>query len=361
LLGFWENLNLDEGMRWMTGFLRRPESKEYPHARAKALHALGVLVLWSQDYPQANAVARECLELFRACSDQPGEIDALILLGHVFEFLDRRMEADELYAQARALARTIGDARRQALALFRLGYDHPERQLAYWEQAIALFRAVDDRSSLANLLCARARFRILLTGDLEGAQKDVDEATQLGPVRGRNINGLWEEAAFAKSLIALMRGDYEAAAAPLEETVILAEEFGNRMGYLWTRVQLGYVALRAGDLTGAHTIFAETAEGFQKDVSTIGTVFSLEGFAGLLVAVGKPEPAARLIGWADAARERILNPRPFLEQASVDQIIAACLAKMGEATFSDVYDAGKEMSLAEAVAYSAADFPGDGL
>jgi hypothetical protein len=191
-----------------------------------------------------------------------------------------------------------------------------------------------------------------LTGDIQRAQKDVDEASRLGPVRGRNINGLWEEVSFAKSLIALMRGDYEAAAAPLEETVILAEEFGNRMGYLWTRVQLGYVALRAGDLTEAHTIFAETAQGFQKDVSTIGTVFSLEGFAGLLVAVGKPEPAAHLIGWADGARERILNPRPFLEQAGVDQIIAACLAKMGEIVFSEAYDVGQKMTLDEAVAYS---------
>ena len=71
-------------------------------------------------------------------------------------------------------------------------------------------------------------------------------------------------------------------------------------------------------------------------------------------AVGKSEPAARLIGWADGARERILNPRPFLEQVNVDQIIAACLAKMGEAAFCDAYDAGTKMTLDEAVAYSLA-------
>lgn len=355
LQGFWETFNLNEGTRWLTGFLQQPASREYPHAKAKSLHALGVLLLWSQEYSQANAAAQECLTLFRACGDHQGEIDALLVLGHIMEYLDRRAAADELYTQARDLARSIGDPRRQALALFRLGYDHPDRQLAYWEKAVALFRSVEDRSSLANLLYATARFRILLTGDIETAQKEVDEATQIGSLRGRSINGLWEEAAFVKSLIALLHGDYERAAAPLQKIAVPAEESGNRMGYLWARVHLGYISLRAGDLTEARTIFVETAQNFQKDSSTIGAVFSLEGLAGLLVAVAKPEHTARLIGWADATRERIKNPRPFLEQANVDQVVAACIARMGPVAFWDAYEMGKNMTLEEAAADSLAE------
>jgi tetratricopeptide (TPR) repeat protein len=350
LQGFWENLNVEEGMRWMTKFLRKPEAQEYPHARAKALYALGVLLLWSEDFTEATSVAQECLILFRACGDQQGEADALILLGYDLQYLDKREAADELYEQSLALARSLGDARRQALALFRLGYDHPDRQIVYWEKAIDLFRQVDDRSSMASLLCATARFRILLTGDIETAQKDLDEALQYGPVRGRNIGGLWEEASFAKSLIALMRGDYEEAAALLEEIVILAQDRGNRMGYLWTRVQLGHIALRAGNLTEARATLAETAQTFHKDSSTIGVVYTLEGLAGLSVAVGKPEHAATLIGWTDATRERIINPRPFLEQANVDRDISAIMAKIGSSAFEVAYDSGREMLLDEAVA-----------
>jgi non-specific serine/threonine protein kinase len=70
------------------------------------------------------------------------------------------------------------------------------------------------------------------------------------------------------------------------------------------------------------------------------------------VAVGQPEPAAHLIGWADAARERIINPRPFLEQANIDQLVAACLARMGAVAFWEAYEQGKKMSLDEAVAHS---------
>jgi tetratricopeptide (TPR) repeat protein len=238
------------------------------------------------------------------------------------------------------------------LALFRLGYDHPDVQLEYWEKAIALFREVDDLDSAASLLYVTARFRILLTGDIERAQKDLAEAAEFGPLRNRNINGLWEEAAFANSLIALMRGDYEEAAVLLEKPLIRAEELGNRMGYFWARAHLGYVALRAGDLMEARRIFTETVQSFQKDGSTIGTVFTIEGLAGLSLAVGKPEPAARLIGWADGARGRIINPRPFLEQANVDQTVAGCLARMGAGAFWEAYEKGKEMTLDDAVAYS---------
>jgi predicted ATPase/DNA-binding SARP family transcriptional activator len=357
LHSFWESFNVLEGARWLRTFIERPESKDFPRAKAKALYTLGVLQIWDQDFTLAASLAQECLTLFRVCGDKQGEADALILLGYALQYLDRRSAADELYEQSLALARSIGDLRRQALALFRLGYDRPERQLAYWEDAIALFRKVGDQNFAANLLCVIARFRILLTGDIERAQKDLDEAVQLGLLRNKNIGiigGLWEEAGFAKSLIALLSGDYEQAYALLQDMLTLSKELGNRMGYLWARANLGYVALRAGNLMEARTIFAETTQNFQKDGNTIGVVFAIEGLAGLSVVVGKPEHAARLIGWADATREQIINPRPFLEQTNVDQNVAACLARIGAVVFWEAYEEGKEMTLDEAVAYSLA-------
>ena len=70
----------------------------------------------------------------------------------------------------------------------------------------------------------------------------------------------------------------------------------------------------------------------------------------LYIAVGKAELAAQLIGWADATREIISDPRPKLEQADVDKVTAACIAKMGEAAFLDMYAEGKKMTLDEAMA-----------
>jgi hypothetical protein len=83
----------------------------------------------------------------------------------------------------------------------------------------------------------------------------------------------------------------------------------------------------------------------------IGAVVALEGMASLYIVVGKPERAARLIGFADAMRERIKDTRPNVEQADIDKMISACLAKMGEVAFSDAYDEGQRMSLDDAMSY----------
>ena len=122
------------------------------------------------------------------------------------------------------------------------------------------------------------------------------------------------------------------------------------MSYHWAKVRLGHVLLRSGNLTEAHQLLIETAQNFGKDSYSIGAIFALEGMAELFVSVGKPDYAARLIGWADLMRKRIQDPRPNIEQANVDKMIAACLAKLGEAAFSDAYDQGQAMTLEEAIA-----------
>jgi tetratricopeptide (TPR) repeat protein len=162
----------------------------------------------------------------------------------------------------------------------------------------------------------------------------------------------WENAKTAKSLIALMRGEYEHARSLLEEIITRAEEKGNRFEYLWTRLRLGYVMLREGKLKEAHRCFAESARDFQKDGNHSGIVFALEGMAGYYVAIARYEDAAKLIGWADAMRNESNDARPPLEQADVDKIITACLAKIGEAAFADAYDKGKTMTLVEAITYA---------
>lgn len=344
LQGFWEIFDMRAGQRWLVGFIQKPESKSYPHAKARALLALGWLLVWTQQFSQVPPVAQECLTLYRACADRHGEADALLLLGYAFQLLDDRASAWEHYEQSLALARSLGDPRRQARALFRLGYDRPDVQLAYWEEAISLSRAADDQASLAGLLYPTARFVVLLTGDIETAQKYVDEAGHLAPAMGK-----FPEAGWAKGLIAFRRGDYEEANAHLRQVAVFTEEKGDQMSYLWTRAYLGFVALRAGDLIEARQIFTDTAQNFQKDENTIGVVYALEGMAGLYVATREHVRAARLIGWADAVRENIINPRPFIEQADVDRDIAKIKARIGSSAFKAAYDSSRGMTLDEAV------------
>jgi predicted ATPase/DNA-binding XRE family transcriptional regulator len=345
----WEEYDMRDGAFWLGEFLQNPGSKQVPLARARALCAQGLLIVWLEKFPQARGAAEESLALFRACNDQPGEIDALILMGVTCYFYGDSAEAIKFYQQALTLSQSLGDIWRQAKANYELGWDHSDYQrgFAYWEKALALFSEAGDQRSQVNLLCLIAVYRVL-NGDIELAQKYLDEATMLFSV-DTQIEGRGNFQV-AKSIIALEHGDYEQAHTLMQEVLVHLEKSGNRIDILWTKARSGHLALREGNIREAREVFAETVQEFQKNKQKIGVVFTLEEMAGIFAATGNPKNAARWIGWADATRKEINDARPLLEQRDVDKVITACISKMGEVAFADAYDEGQGLTLDEAVA-----------
>ena len=122
------------------------------------------------------------------------------------------------------------------------------------------------------------------------------------------------------------------------------------MGYLWARARLGYVALREGSVAEAHQILVDTTENFHADKNKNGLAFALDKMASLYVVTDKPEVATHLIGWSDATRKELGDPRPRIEQADLDRDIAAIIDKIGASAFEVAYDAGQGMTLDEVVA-----------
>ena len=344
LNAFWEIFDIREGARWLERFVQKPESKAHPHGRAKALRALGWFKNWLERLAEARSVAQESLDLYRTCGDKYGEVDALLLLVTIVN----PSEAGEFHQQALSLAKSINDKWRAAYALHLWGWDRPDRY-DYVEKALTLFQEVGDLRYMAECLVELGRLKVL-NNEIESAQKSLSEAAIL--YRQLNIKSGMSTILQSYGRIAAVKGDYEQAYTQLQESVAIDEEYGYRINYLFGRSHLGYLALYQGHITEAHEIFSETLRIFFNDKNEIGVAFNLEGMAGLFLVVGKFEIAAQLIGWADALRERIGDPRPPLEQADVDKISTACLIKMGEEAFSDAYDAGQKMSLDEAVAYA---------
>jgi predicted ATPase/class 3 adenylate cyclase/DNA-binding CsgD family transcriptional regulator len=345
---FWRSFDAREGMRWLAEFLQKSESKEYPHARAKALYTQGRILFGDfEKYYEAEAATDEALALFRAVGDPYGEVDSLVSLGWIFGTIADAAKRAEVLKQALTLARTLGDIRRQAYALYVMGWDHRDYTLAFarWEQSIKLYRQIGHWAGLANALSDMGYF-LLVDNQIDKAEEHLDEANLLFQqlnIRGRSqlLNAYGE--------IALRRGDFERALDYFQESARISNEIGSRINYLWSKGHCGFAELRAGAITEAYKIFAETAQEFQKDGSRIGVVYMMEGMSSFYITIGKAEPAARLIGWADRTRQEISDPRPKLEQADIDKVIAACIAKMGEAAFSGAHEEGKKLSLDEAV------------
>jgi predicted ATPase/DNA-binding SARP family transcriptional activator len=344
---FWESFDSREGLRWLAEFLQKPESKEHPLARAKALYAQGWVLYRFEQFEAAQSAAEECLALCRAGGDQHGEVDGLTLLG----FILGPAKSTDLIQQAITLARSLGDPRRQAMALNILGWDHRDfkRVFSYWEEATTLYRQAGDWRHLADNL-SELGFFLLLDGKIEAAQKYLDESNMLF----QHLNSKTRKGHLltAYGQIALLRGDYEQARAYFQENARISIESGSQMDYLWANVRLGLVKLREGNISEAWHVFAESARNFQTDGNSIGIVVSLEWMASLYVAIDKPNYAATLLGWADTARNVICDTRPVLEQVDLDRDITVIVEKIGKDAFEAAYAKGCGMTLDEAVAYA---------
>jgi non-specific serine/threonine protein kinase len=349
---FWPDFDSQEEMCWLDAFIQKPESKKYPHARAKALcEQSGFLFIFEQ-YKEAQNAAEAALELFRTIGDRYGQVDSLISLGQIFILgsVADPVKGVELAEQALTSAQSLGDNLRQARALDVLGWDHRDfkRAFIYWKEATTLYRQVGHWEGLAHNLSTLGYF-LLMDGQLSAAQKCLDEANSLFQQlniqrRSHLLSGLGQ--------IALIDGDYEQARACFHENARINNELGSRIDYLWAMSHLGLVELRAGNIIGARQIFAESSQGFQKDRSKIGVVFTLEGMSSLFIVIGKARVAARLVGWADATRREIGDTRPRLEQVDIEKLIDACGAKMGKEEFSKAYEDGRKLTLDQAIAYA---------
>jgi len=348
---FWESFDLQEGVHWLTEVLHKPGSQAYPGARAKALYLQGFILVRLQQLDQARSAAEECLELYRACQDQRGEIDGLLVLSYTIFISGNLMQSIEHAQQALALAQSLGDTWREAMLLFHLSRYDPDltRAFPYSEQAISLFRQLKDWSSLAFCL-GRAGEIVLLQGHIQLAEKYITESLSL--FRQLNFKAGSMDGLTIYGQIAFSRGDFEQARASMQESIAISQEIGNRNNYLWSRARLGYIIFHQGDMSEARAIFSETAQDFKNDHIEIGVLYTLEGLASLSVLAGNPDKATRLIGWADTTRKKLGDIRPPIEQNAVDKDSAACRISLGEVAFSNAYVAGRAMTLEQAVAYA---------
>jgi non-specific serine/threonine protein kinase len=350
LVDHWVASDLREGLHWSTELIQNPASQTLPQARAKALITQGYMLWHMQQFEAVRSIAEECLAVFRSCSDQLGEYDALILMGNVSQFAGGMEQRAEFHRRALALARSMGDVLRQAYALSMLGRDQrdPQRSRAQLEEAVVLFRQIGDWRFLAQTLGILGS-TVLSNGDLESAQEFLDEAYE---VNQQSNNSAMDFVLTGKAILCMLRGEYGQARTFVQTNIDDLEQKGNRMRVLWGYAWLGYVALREGSVAEAQQILVETIENFHADQNKSGLAFALDKVASLYVLTGKPEAAARLIGWSDATREEIDDPRPRLEQADLDRDIAALKATIGADAYEMAYNAGQGLTLGEAVAFA---------
>ncbi|MBL8062438.1 MAG: helix-turn-helix domain-containing protein, partial [Anaerolineales bacterium] len=347
---FWEGFNMTEGSRWLTEFLQNPASASFPKARATALVIRAILEFHFQRFEHQSAAAEEAVKLARFVGDPISECDALSLLGSAKQMLEGMESKADFQGQALVIAREFGDVWRQAESLSGLSWDKrdPQKALAYREESIRLYRQIGDWLGLAWALSVLAS-DMAIAGNIEYAEKLLDEFSTLDQnlIDKRTL----EFVLTARARIALLKGNYKQARAYLQTNIANLQELGNRMGYIWARARLGYVALCESNTQTAREIFEECTREFQRDGNRSGLIFTFELLSILFARLRQHERAAHLIGWVEAVRLVMGDVISQVIPEEWDRTIEAIRTNLGDEHFKSMRAKGGKMTVDEMVAH----------
>jgi DNA-binding CsgD family transcriptional regulator len=159
---------------------------------------------------------------------------------------------------------------------------------------------------------------------------------------------------------AFVRGDFSLAARRLATVLELQREIGDAAGAARVLTYLGNAVLGQGDLVRAHALLTEGIRAllFHGYVQTVPD--ALRGLARVAWGWGDGTSAATILAAEEALRERfgILLP-PAVHRGWLERDVAAIRQALGDAAFAAVWEAGRALSLDEAVAAALATAPVD--
>ena len=217
------------------------------------------------------------------------------------------------------------------------GQADAERAEAYAEEALKLFRRVDDKPGVA-----RALNHLGLVSQERGA---YDRARDFFEESGALARELGNERSSGVTVVnlgglALIEGEYARAREFSELGLRLHREQGSRDGEAISLLNLGFAALEEGAVDEARKRLEESRDLFRELGFTEYLSFALEGLAAL-AADGEPLEAARLLGHAEALRDvPDASLGPF-ERRLHERTLATVHEHLDAASFSKAWGEGR--------------------
>ena len=320
---------------------------------AGCLHELGVLLAIEAD-PAAICLAEESLALWRELGDGSGTAEGLDALGWATEQQKDLARAKSSFTGSLAIRRELGDTNGMALSLNNLGdvafdqEDYTAAQSLYAE-SLNLWRDLGDRWRMAVALEQLGNVAIA-QGDYAAAWACCEEFLAIHRKFGskdRIISGLT-----SLGDVAYLREDYHLAHTLYEECLVLSREHGQWTSISYSLLNLGNVALKTGEYESARSQYRESLSLSLRNEGKISVAYVLEAFASLAIQTAQTARGVCFFGAAAAWRDAIQQLLPLYERANYEPYMAAARQALGEEAFAAAWNAGRAMTLDEAVAYA---------
>jgi len=217
--------------------------------------------------------------------------------------------------QALSLTIMSGDKLNQAWSLFWLSAQSTSRTeefsdgLAYCEEALVLFRGVEDKAGLAWCL------------------NQLGEMTRL-------------------------LGDFDRAKMAYKESLQLCRAIGNRRREAIALTNLSYVAQHQGDFERAEKYALNGLVLLHELGLEYHTAITFSMLAGPLSAQGKSHEAAVLLGATASIFERLSIHLQPADQVEVNEYILSVREILGDSAYESAFEEGREMQIDRAVTYA---------
>jgi len=180
LSGFWTRLGrFALGRRLLEEAIHRDAGNPPSVLRAWTLTRAAGGAVYMGDHETARRELEESLAFWRSSGDPSGLPAALAGLGVVAMYQKRYADAHQLAVESLAIYQARGQTRGVAMVLHNLGtiesvLEHPDHGRAHFEQALALFRQIGDRTT--ETLCLSALVvACLRVGDAPSARQAMHE------------------------------------------------------------------------------------------------------------------------------------------------------------------------------------------
>jgi tetratricopeptide (TPR) repeat protein len=261
--------------------------------RADALNGLADLYLWTSRYPEAEAAAREALEVKTRLGDPAGQSAALHQLGVLDYYRGNYERARPLLERAVALRQEIGDAEGEIWSLMYLYMIHLMQ--GRYDQAAELNRhalqAADARQDWFQRgihLTNAARISLRL-GEYEAALEQFQQS-QEGKARVGDRMGLGFSQ-FGTGLAYVYLERYDEAEAAFQTSLALRRQINDERGIGYCLHGLGLVALGREQFAQAEDLFQQAYEVRSRLGLKAETIADLSHIGQARLGLGRPEEA----------------------------------------------------------------------
>jgi predicted ATPase len=322
-------------------------------------------LLFGEDYLTARARFDTEHDNFRAAlswtlrRDQPSAAEVsepdptLRLLRALSPFWDRGGYWAE---QRRWLERSIahvGDSESPELArcLAGLGWvahvlGDVDRAHEFATAAVNMWRRLDDIGGLGEALMFLAV--IETDGDQPGVGSALFEEA-LSAARAANDGEMVEACLGNSAILEYSLGHFERSLTLTEEAIAIARERGDTTSMRSWEHNLACTLWKMGRVEDAHRRMRNSIPHLLRDNEPATLVAVAESYAAVLADVGEYARAVRLLGAAEAKRERLGTPRPATPQADLAEPIAKTHAGLTHQDWQAAYQAGRKTSVEDAL------------